>query len=267
MYETTEVLLPAWFRCSRLYRAMVANSLRITVELIGGVSDSRPPDPIGARDLAMRKAAGNLIELSSVAAIGWSPLWLLAAAADLTGGTRTYLRALVSELHDSGLLPKRVDVSSVDGLFSALEGTSGAIAEGIDVPPLNLRDMRISWRALQQSAAEVPGATTLAGIFTQLQQVAKQEKRSLLSVSSLIAAGAVRAGARMGQTYLFDYYRDALGLISQEGLPAYSRRVAKPYLDATISHFDSRRLTYIERLPLSILHKASRLLGRLFRRR
>lgn len=248
IYEATEVLLPGWFRRSRLYQAIVATLLRITVELVGGVTGVLPPDDVGVEELAVRKAAGSVIELASFIAVGWSPLWLLAAAADLTGGTRTYLRALVSELQRDGVLPGDTDITSVEELLNTLEGTSGLMAETVDVPPLNVRDMRSSWQALQQNVAELPDASRLASIYAQLQQVAKQEGRSLRSVSSLIAAGAVRAGVQMGHTYIFDYYRDALRTITTEGLPAYARRVAKPYLAVAVSHFDPKRITLTERL-------------------
>ena len=248
IYEATEVLLPGWFRRSRLYQAIVATLLRITVELVGGVTGVLPPNDVNVEELAVRKAAGSMIEFASFLAVGWSPLWLLAAAADLTGGTRTYLHALVSELQRDGLLPEDTEFTSVEELLNTLEGTSGLMAETVDVPPLNVRDMRSSWQALQQNVAELPDASRLSSIHAQLQQVAKQEGRSLRSVSSLIAAGAVRAGVQMGHTYIFDYYRHALRTITTEGLPAYAQRVAKPYLAVAVGHFDPKRITHTERL-------------------
>jgi len=248
IYEAAEVLLPGWLRRSRLYQAIAAALLRITVELIGGVTDVLPPDDVGVEELAARKAAGSVIELASFLAVGWSPLWLLAAAADLTSGTRTYLRALVSELQREGTLPEDTEFTSVEELLNTLEGTSGLMAETVDVPPLNVRDMRSSWQALQQNVAELPDARRLANIYTQLQRVAKQEGRSLRSVSSLIAAGAVRAGVQMGHTYIFDYYHDALRVMTTEGLAAYAQRVTKPYLTVAVGHFDPQRITYTERL-------------------
>jgi hypothetical protein len=248
IYEATEVLLPGWLRRSRLYQAIVAALLRITVELVGGVTGAFPPDDVNVEELAVRKAAGSVIELASLLAVGWSPLWLLAAAADLTGGTRIYLRALVSELQRDGVLPEDAEFTSVEELLNTLEGTSGLMAETVDLPPLNVRDMRSSWQALQQNVATLPEASHLACIYAQLQQVAKQEGRPLRSVSSLIAAGAVRAGVQMGHTYLFDYYQDALRIITAEGLSVYAQRVAKPYLAVAVGHLDPKRITHTERL-------------------
>ena len=57
--------------------------------------------------LAVRKAAGNVVELGSILAFGFSPLWLLAGAADVTRGTRVYLDALVAELKAAGVIARR----------------------------------------------------------------------------------------------------------------------------------------------------------------
>jgi hypothetical protein len=248
LYEAAQVLLPGWLRRSRLYRAIVAGTLRIAIELVGGANGILPPDDITAQELATRKAAGTGIELAGVMLMGWSPLWLFAAAADLTGGTRTYLRALVSELRADGLLPEDADIASVDQLLDTLEDTSGRVAESLDLPPLNVGSLRTSWLDLRREATELPDPERLERLYEGLRQAAEQEDRSLGSLSSLIAAGAVRAGVRTSQVHIFDYYRDALRIIATEGLPAYTRRVTRPYLAASIRHFDPGHLTYTERV-------------------
>ena len=101
VHETAQLVLPRLVRRSRLYEATAKNLLRVSIELVGGVAPSAPaedefePD---AKKLAVRKTAGNAIELGSIAAFGFSPLWLLAAAADVTRGTRVYLDAFAREL-------------------------------------------------------------------------------------------------------------------------------------------------------------------------
>jgi len=248
LYEATQVLLPGWLRGSRLYRSIVAGTLRIAIELVGGASNVLPPDEVTARELAKRKAAGTGIEMAGLMFVGWSPLWLFAATADLTGGAHTYLRALVSELYRDGLLPKDADVASVEQLLDTLEGTSGHVAESLDVPPLNVDEMRTSWQDLRRRATDLPDADRLADLYADLKQVSEQEGRSLRSVSSLIAAGAVRAGVQTGRAYIFDYYEDALHTITREGLAVYARRVTRPYLAVAREHFDAETITYTERL-------------------
>jgi hypothetical protein len=248
LYEASEVLLPGWLRGTRLYQAVVAGTLRIAVEVVGGARGVLPAGEVTAEELAVRKAAGTGIELAGLLLVGWSPLWLFAATADLTGGTRTYLRALAAELQRDGLLPAEADVSSVDQLLDTLEDSSGQVAESLDIPPLNVAEIRASWQTLRQRPAELPDRDRIASLYGDLQRVATQEGRSLRSVSSLVAAGAVRAGVQMGQVHIFDYYQQALQTISQEGLTAYARRVTRPYLAVCRGHFGRDRPTYTERL-------------------
>jgi hypothetical protein len=248
LFESAQVLLPSWLRRSRLYRAIVAGTLRIAIELVGGATGILPPDEFTPQELALRKAAGTGIEMAGLMLVGWSPLWMFAAAADVTGGARTYLKALVSELRRDGLLPEDADIASVDELLDTLEDSSGLVADSLDVPPLNVDDMRTSWQDLRRHTTELPDADRLAELYASLRHVTKQEDRSLGSVSSLIAAGAVRAGAQTGQVHIFDYYEDALGTIASEGLAAYSQRVTMPYLKVARRHFDARVTTHTERL-------------------
>ena len=108
-YEASELVLPVAIRRSKLYQAIVGRLLRITVELVGGVRGVYPAQEMPVREELVRKTAGNVVELSSFLAVGWSPVWLLAGASDLVGGTKVYLQALVTELRDAGVLAPEVD--------------------------------------------------------------------------------------------------------------------------------------------------------------
>lgn len=248
VHETAQVLLPGWLRHSSLYRSTIGGLLRIAIEFVGGLSGVLPADDMENQEFAMRKAAGTGVELAGFLVMGLSPIWLFAAAADISGGTRTYLNALISELQRDGMLPEDADIASVEELLNILEGTSSQMVDMVDVPPLNIEDMRNSWSELKGSATDLPDASRLASLYDDLQHVAKQEDSSIESLSSLIAAGAARAGVQVGQTYVFDYYQEALLFINKEGLDVYTRRVSKPYLMKANAHFDPNRLTHTERL-------------------
>jgi hypothetical protein len=248
VYEAGEVLLPLAVRRSKLYQAIVGRLLRIIIELVGGVEGVYPTEEMPARELLVRKTAGNVVELSSFLAVGWSPVWLLAGASDLIGGSKVYLRALVTELRDAGVLAADADVASFEELLTALEGSSGVLADTVDVPPLNIQSVRTSWQELQRQAADLPDAADLEKIFAELQLAARQEDRSILEISSVVALGAVRTGVRLGNVYIFDYYRLALRTIVEEGLLSFLRRTSTPYLTRAGAHFDPRSSTYSERL-------------------
>jgi hypothetical protein len=248
VYEASEVMLPLAVRRSKLYQAIVGRLLRIIIELVGGVEGVYPTQAMPVRELLVRKTAGNVVELSSFLAVGWSPVWLLAGASDLVGGTKVYLRTLVTELQDAGLLEADADVASFEELLTALEDTSGVLADTVDVPPLNVASVRTSWQELQRQAADLPDAAGLEKIFGELQLAARREDRSILEISSMVALGAVRTGVRLGNVHIFDYYRLALRTIVEEGLLSFLRRTSTPYLTRAASHFNPRSSTYSERL-------------------
>jgi hypothetical protein len=248
VYETGEVLLPLAVRRSRLYQAIVGRLVRIMIELVGGVEGVYPTEEIRVRELLVRKTAGNAIELSSFLAVGWSPVWLLAGASDLIGGTKVYLRVLATELQDAGVLSAEEDVASFEELLTALEGTSGVLADTVDVPPLNISSVRTSWQELRRQAADLPDADGLEKIYSDLKLAARQEDRSILEISSMVALGAVHAGVKLGDALIFDYYRGALRTIAGEGLVAFLHRTSTPYLTRARAHFDPGSSTYSERL-------------------
>jgi hypothetical protein len=51
------------------------------------------------------------------------------------------------------------------------EQSSGLLVDTVDLPPLNVREMRASWQMLQQHVSELPDAESLAALFGHLEQV------------------------------------------------------------------------------------------------
>ena len=128
-------------------------------------SDEYEPN---ATRLVVRKRRGNVVELGSIAAFGFSPLWLLAAGADVTNGTRVYLDAFVRELKVAGVLAEEAHLRSVDELLAALAGGSGTAARLIDIPPLELAALRRSLADLRADASGLPSPTEMASLFDGL---------------------------------------------------------------------------------------------------
>jgi hypothetical protein len=250
LHETFELTLPRIVRRSRLYEATAKNLLRVTIELVGGV-ESRiaveqefEPDP---GRLAIRKGAGNVVELGSIFAFGFSPLWILAAAADVTHGSRAYLNTLVSELVRVGALPEGSAPGSVDELLGALEGVSGTSARLIDIPPLELRALRQSFEDIRRDTGTLPGPDELARVFDGLREASSREETGLLEVSVGVGLAFFNSARHVGRQHVLDPYREDLAPVRDEGLGAYARRVSRPYADAVRRHFDAAAPTLTER--------------------
>jgi hypothetical protein len=268
LHETGALVLPRFIRRSRFYEATAKNLLRVAIEGVGGVQhpppaksplrdrrpaegvrgDLPPTDHLTTRELAKRKGAGNVVELGSIAAFGFSPLWLLAAASDLLRGSRVYLNALVLELKRTGVLAEDAEFGSVEELLEALERGTGRTARLIDVPPLELAGLRTSIEELRADADSLPSPDELSAAYRGLVRTAERERRPLLEVSTGVGMAFLTSARHVGREHVVVPYREDWRPLRREGFAAYARRVAGPYARAVASHFDAERPTWTERL-------------------
>ncbi len=247
VHESAQVLLPRIVRNSRFYEATAKNALRIAIEAVGGV-ETREPQPVTAGEIVKRKAAGNVVEIGSIAAFGFSPLWLLAAASDALRGSRVYLETLVEELRKAGVVAPEADFESVEDLLGAFEGASGRTAGLLDVPPLELTELRATLAELRRDAETLPTQDELAALFRGLKRTAAAERRPLLEVSTGMGMAILLSARSVGRTHLVVPYREDWRPLRSEGFATYARRVSRPYGRAVAGHFDPARLTWTERL-------------------
>ncbi len=256
-------MLPRLVRRSRFYEATAKNLLRISIELVGGVEAAPGSEPaLAAKELAMRKGAGNVVELGSIAAFGFSPLWLLAAASDVARGSRVYLEALTGELKAAGVLSPEAEFGSVDELLGAFEGGSGTAARLIDIPPLELAELRKSFTELREHAEELPSPDELAALYRGLKREAQREERSLLEVSQGIGTAFLLSAGKVSRTHLVVPYREDWKPLRDEGFGAYARRVSARYGRAIQSHFDIAKDTWTERGLEQVTGAATRFAAR-----
>jgi hypothetical protein len=249
VYETFQLALPRLVRRSRLYEATAKNLLRVAIELLGGVKGAPSVEAsAGARELAVRKGAGNVVELGSIAAFGFSPLWLLAAASDAAHGSRVYLRALVDELKAGGVLAAEAQVATVDELLGFLERGAGKSARLIDIPPVELAELRASLAELAAEREELPSPGELQALYDGLVRIAYAENRSLLEVSTGVGLAFLSSARHVGRDHLYVPYREDWEPLRDEGFATYAQRVSRPYLAAVAAHFDAESPTYTERI-------------------
>jgi hypothetical protein len=249
VHETLALALPRFVRRSHFYEATAKNLLRLAIELVGGVE--RPPESEtepSTRDLAKRKAAGNVVEVGSIAAFGFSPIWLVAAVADITHGSRVYLSALTEELKAAGLLAENLNAGTVDELLGVLERTSGHTARLIDVPPLELRGLRASLAELRSHADSLPSSDDLAALYSELRRAAEAENRSLLEVSSGVGLAFLTSARKVSDEHVVAPYREDWQPLRDEGFAAYAARVGRPYREAVVRHVQASESTHTERL-------------------
>ena len=268
--EVGEVALPGAIRRSRLYQNLVDATLRYLIEQVGGAEGVYPTDGTLSDDFLARRAAGNAIEVLGVVAFRASPVWVLAALADLSGMGRQLIPEVANALKAEGLLEQDTQFTSVDEMLDGLERTSGRLASAINAPPLDVAALRAEWEAIKKDASTLqpalPSRETIAGLWQQLREEAGRQDRSLFETSSLLALSAARAvpdnvrwlsaSARVGAVQtghvlasaLLDDYGRTLSDIRDVGYLTYARRQLTPYLRASIGQFSPSRQTLTERL-------------------
>lgn len=121
--EVGEVALPRGVRRSHLYHSLVDVTLRYVIERVGGAKGVYPTAEPQTDDFLARRGAGHAIELLGIAAFRLSPVWVLAALADLSGIGRRLIPEIAAALQAEGLLEKGSRFESMDQLLNGLEKT------------------------------------------------------------------------------------------------------------------------------------------------
>jgi len=269
--EIGAAALPAAVRRTRLYRSMVEAVLRFLVEQIGEVEGVFPAEGKLAEDFLLRRTAGNGIELIGILTFRASPVWVLAALADLSGAGRTLIGEIAASLREQGLISTESRPTTMDQILDALEETTGRAAETINTPPLDVAQLRKEWESIQQSArglapSRLPGIDTLERRWQDLLAAAAREHRSPFELSALIAfetltrlpSGiawlgrsslvAARATGGVFAENILEHYSDTLEAIRHEGLARWWMHQFRPYLAAAARQFSPRKSSLTERL-------------------
>jgi hypothetical protein len=268
--EVGEVALPDGIRRSQLYQNLVDATLRYLIEQVGGVEGVYKDDGPLPENFLVRRTAGNAVEVLGVVAFRASPVWVLAALADVCGMGRHLIPEIAGALKAQGLLEKETHFTSVDQLLDGLERTTSRLARTINTPPLDVAGLRSEWAALREEAAGLqpsglPSRDTISNVWNQLKIESARQDISIFETSSVMAVSAARAlpegvrwlsaSARVGATRtsqifgaaLLDHYRQTLSEIQEAGYLAYVNRLFRPYVRAAVHQFSPKRRTLTER--------------------
>jgi hypothetical protein len=269
--EVGEVALPGRVRQSQLYQNLVDTTLRFLIEQVGQVDGAYQQQEALADDFLKRRTVGNAIEALGIVAFRASPVWVLAAMADVCGIGRQLIPEISAALKDQGLLDTDTRFTSVDQLLDGLERTSSRLANTINTPPLDVPTLRQEWHALREEARalgpqQLPSKESLGRVWNQLRTEATRQNRSIFETSSMLAVSAIRSlpdgarwlsasakvgVARTGQVVasaLLEHYRTTLEDIRQVGYGSFAARQFRPYVRGAIGQFAPSRRTLTQRV-------------------
>jgi hypothetical protein len=269
--EVGEVAIPRAVRRSRLYQNVVDATLRFLIEQVGGVEDVYRDEETLAGNYLVRRTAGNALEAIGIVAFRASPVWVLAALADLCGAGRHLIPDIAGALKAEGLLEADAQFTTVEQMLDGLERTSARLAATVNAPPLDVPTLRQEWQALREEVRSIPAASLpsrdrLRDVWTRLATESARQDRSIFEMSSMLALSAVSklpdnlrwlsASARLATTRtsqvvaasLLEDYTRTLDDIRQVGFGRYAVRQFRPYVRAAADHFSPKRRTWTQRL-------------------
>jgi hypothetical protein len=269
--ELGDLAVPATARRSKLYRTLVQDTLRFLLEEVAQVEGAFPIEGRLGESFAVRRAAGNGIELIGILTFRASPVWVMAALADLSGTGRRLIHEIAGSLKEEGLLDPGTEFDSVDRILEGLERTSERLTDAINSPPLDVAGLRKEWAELKEQARRIPPerlptGERLRAHWQDLRRTAEEQDRSVFQISSLMALSAVErlpggvrwlskstvlAARRTGAVLagpLLDHYGATLSEISARGFLPYWKQQFTPYLQAAAAQFSRDRTTLTDRL-------------------
>ena len=269
--EVGEVVLPQGVRRTQLYKNLVEVTLRFVIERVGGAKGVFPAEEPTPEDFLARRGAGHAIELLGIVAFRVSPVWVLAALADVSGMGRRLIPEITDALKVQGLLEKDAHFESVDQMLSGLEKTSSRLAQTMNTPPLDVAALRQEWIAIRDHVrslkpAQRPIPEQIQEQWLQLTHESARQGRSVFEISSVMAISAVRAlpgkarwlsaSARVGakqtgklvSTAILDHYTQTLNELRAVGYLTYAKRQLSPYLRACVDQFSPQKRTLTQRL-------------------
>jgi hypothetical protein len=272
--EIGEVALPAAVRRTILYRTMVGVTLRFLIEEVGQVEGRYPAQGVEsglAENFLLQRTASHGIEVLGILAFHASPVWVLAALADLTAGGNALMQDIAVALKEEGLLDAGTRFETMEQVLGGLEKTSSHLALTLNLPPVDVAGLRREWETLKVELQSipperVPALGRLEETWQQLRASAREQDRTIVTMSSLMALStlahvpahllwlskAARSAARrttetVGGAVL-DHYTAALEEIARTGFTAYWIREFRPYLRAAAEQFAPDRESLTERL-------------------
>ena len=269
--ELGEVTVPGRLRRTRLYHTLVDTGLRFLIEEVGQVEGTYPAEDQAMTDFLLRRTAGHVLEAAGLVAFSASPVWVLAALADLSGAGRDLIVDISDALKQEGLLEKSGKFETAQQLLDGMEGMAGRLAQAANMPPGDIAGLREEWRKLRVEARKIPSANlpavaTLWEGWRELRDEAARQNRSAFQLSSAMAVAAIqrlpsgarwlsraarvsarRTGQVLAEGLLADYSR-TLAEIRALGFVRYWGREFEPYLAGALRAFHPERESLTERL-------------------
>jgi hypothetical protein len=211
-----------------------------------------------------RKTAGTVLEGIGLVSVHFSPVWALAILSDVADGSTVYLKRLIEDLKEDGLVDPEGEYDSVTMLLEGIREGSRIGADAIDMPPIDTEE----W---ERFAADLTGnfkgnaalakktLKELEAIFQQMKEVSKSDH---IGINRMSGAMSIDLMKRMGKTSgklmadtMLDSYRRSLDEMAKTGAVDYIQDHMRPFVRQVGVQFEKNRPSTTERLIEAVRNK------------
>ncbi len=260
------MLFPESLRETTIYNVTIGLMQQFIVEQVAGMESEISEDRTElADDYVQRKMAGTALEAAGLLTMGASPLWVLAIAGDVAGGSKVFLNRLVEHLKENGIVAKENEVAELVDVLEAVQEASTKSATTIDAPPLSREELSKLADEMKVSYGQVFKSTTnlmprLDDIWKNMEHLARRENISIERLGGIMTIDAVswsqkgaglalaagRTGAELFDEKILESYRKTLAAASEQGIDKYMSDHMQPFMSSARAHFDPAQKTWTE---------------------
>ncbi len=154
--EIGDVSVPVAVRRTKTYQMMVDIALRFMIEQVGEVKGVYPTGRRVRQRFSVAPHGGAWHRTGGPLAFRASPVWIMAALADVSGAGRHIVQEIAAA-HEAGRDCSAGDAKfeNVDQLLEGLE-QSPAGADLCNAPPMDVAGLRREWGAFREAVAKIP---------------------------------------------------------------------------------------------------------------
>lgn len=255
----SQLLLPKGFRKSATYRVTFGMLQQFMMETIAEVELDENNKEIEVKEsYAKRKAVGSMVEGVSLLSFHFSPVWLLAIASDLSGGSKVYLNQLVDNFKEHKIIDQDRSIDNVSQLLDGVSKSTKLGMDNIDTPPITAESYeafkassKLSLQENQQQLKAVFG--DLEDIYRQMLAASKDRNVDLNRLSGSLAMNLMLSTAQKGidiskistltsvdfiKAHVIRSYQESIDQLNEQGKLAYIKNHMTPFLETIPKHFD-----------------------------
>ena len=261
-----EMLFPESLRGTTIYNITIGLMQQFIVERVAGMESEISEDRTElGDDYVQRKMAGTALEAAGLLTMGASPLWVLAIAGDVAGGSKVFLNRLLKHLKENGIVAEEAEVAELVDVLEAVQEASTKSAITIDTPPLSREDLSKLADEMKVSYGQVFKSTTnlmprLDAIWKNMEQLARRENISIERLGGIMTVDAVswskkgagmalaasQTGAELFDEKILESYRKTLAVASEQGIDKFMSDHMRPFMQSARAHFDPTQKTWTE---------------------